>query len=84
MRYRSNLPELKNRLSGKVAIFIDIRERKGGPRFHIAHALHFHNEAVVLQAHMPAVHPEISNWRVKGVPPPIFLWLNLIFLQKSK
>ena len=29
--------------------------------------------AVALQAHMPAVHPEMMIWGVKGGPPPLFL-----------
>ena len=39
----------------------------------LAHALRFRRVAVALQAHMPAVHPEMTIWGVKGGSPPSFL-----------
>ena len=36
--------------------------------FHFTTATFF----VALQAHMPAVHPELKIWGVKGGPPPQF------------
>ena len=38
----------------------------------------FRRVSVALQAHMPAVHPEMTIWGVKEGPPH-FLWLNYIF-----
>ena len=35
----------------------------------IVHALSSRRVAVALQAHMPAVHPEMTIWGVKGGPP---------------
>ena len=35
----------------------------------IAHTLRFRRVAVALQAYMPAVHPEMTIWRVKGGSP---------------
>ena len=49
---------------------------KGGPRFPIAHALRL--IATTLQAHMPAVLPEMTIWGVKGGSPPNFCLLNFI------
>ena len=41
--------------------------------------------AVALQAHLPAVHQEMTIWGMKGGPPaPLFLWLNLIFFVNYK
>ena len=49
---------------------------KGGPRFPIAHALRL--IATSLQAHMPAVRPEMTIWGVKvGSPPFLFVTLLL-------
>ena len=51
---------------------MNIRERKGGPHFPIAHKLRFRRVAIALQADMPAVHPEMMILGVKGNPP--FFW----------
>ena len=55
---------------------------EGGPRLSIVHALRSGSKApqtVALQAHMPAVHPEMI-WGVKGESPSFFFGLNLIFV----
>ena len=51
---------------------------KGGPRFPIANALRL--IATTLQAHMPAVRPEMTIWGLKGGPPPFF-WAKSYFLS---
>ena len=43
--------------SSMVALLHIIR-----PRFPIAHALRFRRVAVAVQAHQPAVHPEMTIW----------------------
>ena len=40
--------------------------------------------ATTLQAHMPAVRPEMMIWGVKGESPPFFFGLNLIFFVTQK
>ena len=46
-------------------LWINIAFAKGGPRFPIAHALRL--IATTLQAHMPAVRPEMTIWGVKSI-----------------
>ena len=58
----------------------NIRERKGGPRFPIAHALRFRRVAVALQAHMPDVHQEIRIRGVKGGSPYFILAKSYFFV----
>ena len=72
----SEVKELRSQL---MAAGDNIREHKEGPRFPIVHALRFHRVAVALQAHMPAVHPEMTIWGGEGRVPPIFFAAKYYF-----
>ena len=57
---------------------------KGGPRFPIAYAprsVAATPKNVPLQAHMPAVHPEMTIWGVKGGSPPFLFAKSYFFVN---